>query len=188
MVIFVDVDEVLADFTGAALAVHGITREELENKRTPGHWDIDEVLGIKPNDFWAPIHAKGEEFWGTLPRLPWALELIDFLLDKVGRDNVCLLTSPVRGRACYDGKERWIDYHFGTEFNRIITPHKHFMAGPQSVLIDDRERTIIKFRERLGYGIVFPTRGNGMHEFSSDPLQFVKAAFASLQTAMAHSI
>ena len=136
--IFLDLDEVLADFVGSALKIHGISREELETHREPGRWDITKPLGLSDDEFWEPIHAAGSGFWSGLDPLPWADELVG-LVEETGVPWH-VVTSPSRCPTCYDGKVRWLKDFFGADFDRfIISPHKEIYAGPGRVILDDRD-------------------------------------------------
>jgi len=173
--LFLDVDEVLADFTGAAAEAHGHTREELEEKREKGVWDICRVLDMEPSEFWKPIHELGAGFWLGLEPLPWWSDLVDLVDDRF-QDSWYLLTSPCRGAECHYGKVQWIEKHFGTRFDRFfITPHKWiFGKNPGAILIDDSCSNIGRFNYAGGRGILFPHQSNDAAAYMEDPVSYIR--------------
>ena len=79
--IFLDVDEVLADWSGAALRLLEIEPEPLLTRwfgEAPELWNMFEAPGF-PLDratAWARIDAAGADFWAQLELQPWAHELL----------------------------------------------------------------------------------------------------------------
>lgn len=171
--IFVDMDEVFSDFTGGALKMHGLTREELESRRPPGIWNITGPLGVSEEEFWKPIHDYEPEFWLRLRALPWALEMNN-LLNKTGLPWL-VATSPNQSPHCYTAKVQWCRRFFGSHRpDPIILRDKTLLASTGSLLIDDSQQTCSKFILAGGLSIVFPTRGNSFHALSDDPVSYVK--------------
>lgn len=182
MTVFLDLDEVLADFTGAALAVHGWTRERLEASRVPGTWDIDKPMGMTADEFWKPIHEMGESFWQTIHMLPWAREVLD-LVDGL---DWYIVTSPSHCITSYVGKLRWLHEHLNsvTDHRCLLTPHKYFLATyPGAVLIDDRESSVERFDYAGGVGILFPSPGNSLYEMANDPVPYLKEKLDALEVS-----
>ena len=87
MKIFLDVDEVLADFVGGACAVWGTTEAEVLPYWEPGVWNmippLSRALGLPvtltEEEFWAAIVERGDRFWLNLRPLPWAGRVIDLV-------------------------------------------------------------------------------------------------------------
>lgn len=144
--IFVDLDDVLADFKGAAMALHG----KPDHKPAPNDpWDLASVLGISAAQFWQPINELGAEFWAELKPLPWCFRLLDLVSDYT--PSWYILTSPSFCPSSYVGKIRWMREHIHGRFNSfIITGHKHLLATPNSILVDDRLENCEKFVDAGG--------------------------------------
>jgi hypothetical protein len=173
-----DLDELFADFTGGALALHGLTRDQMEAGRTPGHWNFIETLGMSPTEFWKPITASGETFWSSLCPLPWFSDLLHFALDIAGNDWY-IITTPSMDPGSYSGKVKWMKEMFGSNFNRfLLTPHKHLLAQPGFTLIDDREETCQKFKRHGGSAVTFPSMGNSQHVFADQPVDYLRNLFS----------
>lgn len=173
--IFVDLDEVLADFVSAAAEVHGLTRAKLESRRTPGSWDITDAIGINHNKFWEEIHKKGVGFWVEILPTNWFNDVIN-LMEKVEKEfeiQWFVLSAPSRSVDCIIGKYQWIKDQIGRIDKLICTKHKHLLAKPDAVLIDDRYNNGINFITGGGRSILFPNQGNYMWKQANDPMPYV---------------
>lgn len=172
--LILDVDEVLADFLGPALKLHGKNQENLiaENLWPAGTWSVQEAFGMSQKEFWNPIHEKGVKFWEFLEPLPWMERLLEFCHDWF--EEVMLVTAPCRGTDCLIGKERWIKRYFGEEFSSYdITKTKEKYASETSVILDDSDANVRRFIEAGGHGIVFPRHNNSRHLLKDDPCSIV---------------
>lgn len=180
MIVFVDMDGVLANFVGRVAEILNSTPEEMI---VPGVYNCVEGLGMTDPQMWEAIHDAGP-FFETLDPYPWTHDLLYALQLRVDIDNVCLLTSPPKsaeaGGKCCAGKIMWIDKHL-PEFSRryLIGAPKQLCAWPGAVLIDDSELKIKRFEEAGGHGILFPARWNRLHSFwgeGFDPVAYILGA------------
>lgn len=166
--VFLDVDGVLADFIGPALAHHGVIFDP--KTYPPGLWDIWKFVGCTEQEFWA---FDGFEFWRDLPVYPWAKPLVDGLEQLVGQQNICLLTSPSVNAMCINGKREWIAKHFPAYSKQVLFGSaKQFCAHPSTVLIDDSDGNCKKFMEAGGHVVTFPRVWNAFGE-RGDPARYV---------------
>ena len=163
--IFLDVDGVIADFTGAAAVLHGFDVEHWPL----GTYNMEDVLRIADSEFWAPINAAGAEFWASLDLLPWARELIDAL------PCFTLLTSPSHYPSSAHGKVAWIQRIFGSDFrDYLIGSPKHLLASyPGAILIDDFAANCDRFSAAGGRAVLFPAQWNHRYRHHRDPLSVV---------------
>ena len=152
IVLFWDMDGVLADFVGGAGRLFG--RPGLANE-WPAHTSyIVEALGLSASEFWRVIDAEGSDFWANL-------EANDDALDELVRLQVkghepYLLTSPSLSPDCLHGKLRWIKRYLpNLERRTIFTAQKHLLAAPGRGLIDDRVSHVRKFEDEGGLGFVW---------------------------------
>jgi 5'(3')-deoxyribonucleotidase len=181
MIVYVDLDEVIADFVGAALRLHGWELEEFLRLHTLGEWGMAPTMGISNNQFWRPINLMGERFWKNLDTLPWAHNVVDTL--KELEVEWYVVTTPSNDPGSYSGKVHWIQGFFGSNFdNFFLTKHKSKLANPDSVLIDDKPGNVSSFTEAGGQGILFPTWGNCLHELRADPVSYVEKELKKLCT------
>lgn len=158
---FLDIDGVLADFAGAAAALHG--RDPSLDWWPTGHYDMARVLGMTDLEFWAPINECGSDFWASLGTLPWAQDLVQMVMCECS--GFTLTTSPSRHPSSAHGKTEWIHRMFGSSFrNYMIGPPKHLLSKwPGAILIDDYHVNVATFREYGGRAILFPQKWNAHH-------------------------
>lgn len=186
MDLFIDLDEVIADFTGAALLALDEDPAEFQRDRPKGIWDITKHLGITHEVFWDAIDSRGEAFWEEIEPLPWAAGLIAGVSDSYYADWY-ILSSPGDGLHTWTGKLKWLDKYFGGEFQHaILTPHKHLLAQPGAILIDDRLSNICSWEapetgKPGGSGILFPSLGNPLWKLAENPLPHVLEQLARLE-------
>jgi len=112
-------------------------------------------------------------FWGSIKRYFWAgvpksLEcdkLLGICARFVGKENVCILSSPTLDPDCLAGKLEWIKANMPKWMHRqyLIGPCKKFCARPDAVLIDDREKNVDEFRASGGHAIMMPRPWNSLH-------------------------
>jgi len=179
MQIILDMDEVLVDFVGGVAKLYDTTREAVREKQTPGVWDIAHTFDVSAPTLYRNVYKVGLGFWLKLEPLPWIDELIE-LVEQFDPDWQ-IATSPNRAADSYFGKACWLKNYFGTDFDRfVITPHKHLFAKEGTVLIDDKEENVQKFKAAGGRGIVFPTKGNCCHHIE-EPLEFVRGSLLAIK-------
>lgn len=176
--IFLDMDEVLVDFVGGACRRWGVTVEAVRSNWPVGEWDIVPPLskvvnavprGQRPDwsalteaEFWRHIHDRGPDFWCNLEPHPWLEDLLTAV--RAVTPDWYIVSSPSRCPSSHAGKATWLKRYFGPLFDRfLLTPHKHLLAGPGAVLIDDREETVERFVAHGGRGILFPAYHNSRH-------------------------
>lgn len=154
-VILLDMDGVISNFVGEVIATFrwGITHDDYTS------WGHHKTMGISDSMFWATINGD-REFWDRIRPYPWARRLISELRDF---GEVIYTTSPSLDSESCSAKVRWLRKHnlMSTQFNDfMIGPHKHLMAGPQTILIDDYDANVTKFQQAGGKAILFPQPWN----------------------------
>ncbi len=163
---FLDMDGVLFDFMAAIAKIHG-RPIPYDTPRAMGVWDIEKLWGITPEEFWAPVALKSLEFWSNVPKTPEADQIVKYVTEEFGNENVAILTSPSMDAGCIPGKRYCIQKYFPQFKDRIIFGSaKEFLAGPGRVLIDDRDRNVDDFVAAGGYGIIIPRPWNRDHAFT----------------------
>lgn len=181
--ILLDLDEVITDFIGGAARLWGLTPDETESLRDRQEWDvllkISQILDrpLTRSEFWEPIN-NNEQFWVDLELLPWAEDI----LRVVSSYPWYIVTSPSFCGSSWSGKIRWIKQHFGGSFNKyILTPHKHLLARPGHILIDDSPGNCQSFRfdkctctSTGAASILFPTLHNANRHYADNPVGYVE--------------
>jgi 5'(3')-deoxyribonucleotidase len=197
--ILLDMDDVLVDFVGGAAALWGLTTAELLPHWDLGVWDCVPPLGralharecthpdgMGMTEFWRRLDAN-PYFWDNLRPLPWCDSMLAVVASFTG--DWYIVSSPSESPSSWSGKVRWLKNYFGEEFNRfVLTRHKHLLAGPGVVLIDDRESNVLEFttdrdgRPTGGEGVVFPKYHNRNHPYSGDPVRYVRTVLENIAT------
>lgn len=169
--IFLDLDEVMADFRAGAMAVHGLDRAGMDARFGAGYWTGEA--------FWEPIAAAGEAFWCDLSPFPWALELIHFA-ESLTKDWY-ILTSPSQCPGSLSGKHRWVAKHLGVRPWERLIPFgaKELLAAPGRYLVDDHQPNLDKWEAAGGVGVLFPHWGNRLAVYAGDPVGYVRTVIGN---------
>lgn len=152
-----DMDGVIADFVRGACRLHN-QMNPYYNSDFEGFY-FNEAWNMKPADFW---RGMDRDFWAGLDWMADGRLLFGFIDSHFGPENTCILTSPCSNDGCYDGKQDWIRAHLPKAYHRrfLIGPEKSYCAGPDRVLIDDRDENIEEFIKFGGHGILVPRPWN----------------------------
>lgn len=170
--IFLDMDDVLNTCTMYGLHYVGCSVDPLEYNEFNPDWGFDIVNAanhLHPNrqftedEFWGLIDRR---FWATIPESRECQWLLDVSAALVGKENVCILSSTTRDPDCLAGKLDWIQAVLPPWMHRqyLLGPQKHFCARSDTLLIDDRDYNVDKFREAGGHAILVPRLWNSLHE------------------------
>ena len=195
-VIFVDLDDVLADFVGGYCRLTGYDLEVLKARWPKGLWHLGDAIShafdLNPvmtlDQFWRPLTGN-EEFWVNLEPHPWCVNAMTLLGEYTEELHVLSATSHCD--SSYTGKVRWLKKHFGPTFDRfMLTPHKHVLARPGALLVDDRPENCERFEWRRtplghrlartgGVSVLFPQHNNVLGAWP-DPLRHVESELKRL--------
>ena len=175
--ILLDMDGVLCDFIGHTCTIMGMDGEKAKQLWPLGAWELSEGLGINDRQAWDAIDARGEDFWASIPTLPWFSELYETCLASC--EKVVILTSPSLAHSSASGKVLWMQKHLGKSFRSyLIGPKKDVCARPGAVLIDDNDKNCSEFEKHGGRSIVFPAPWNSMRSQypygGGSPVPFVR--------------
>ena len=166
-----DMDGVLADFVGGVVHAHG-RPYPYDMPNSLGVFDIERIWGITPQEFWAP--CDGPTFWDDLAKTPEADALVFQACQKFGPSNVAILTAPSLSPHCVPGKRRWIErYYPQLKKNIIFGSAKKFLAAPNRILIDDRDKNVDDFIGAGGPAILMPRLWNRAHDRATESLDVV---------------
>lgn len=171
--ILLDLDDVLNYCTMAALKYVGCPVEatDLHLFKPEWGWSIVHAANkLHPNrtfteaSFWQSI---GKDFWANAPKSNECDWLIRECTRRVGASNVCILTAPTLDPQCAAGKMEWIRRNLPEELQRqfLIGPQKHFCARWSSLLIDDSDNNVGKFRANGGRAILVPRPWNSLNGY-----------------------
>jgi len=124
-----------------------------------------------PASFWASMPRS---VWVKVPESPFFSWLLEACAKAVGRENVCIATSPTKCPESLAGKLEWIHDHFPKWMHRqyAITPRKHLFARADSLLIDDHSENINRFEAHGGHTVLVPRPWND--NWASDPRNYLE--------------
>jgi len=137
MILFVDLDGVLADFAGRF--------------KEFGHGTIDEFTKRHDHDdaiLWSFIKKSDPEFFLNLKMMPDGKELWNYIKQF---DPTILTKIPQWARASAD-KKKWVKKHLGN-VKVITTTKKEKYVEPGAILIDDMDENLEAWKKAGGVGI-----------------------------------
>lgn len=160
--VFIDMDGVVADFVGGVCKLHDLDYRSL-TYGMQGSYDIARHTCMSANDFWTHLD-QDEKFWENLELTEEAESIMSLLENHFKAKNCYFLSSPAMSPNCFYGKAAWIHKHFPGYINRLIlTGHKHFVASPNRLLVDDSDTNIAKFKKHGGNTLLIPRPWNSGH-------------------------
>ena len=158
--IFVDMDGVLTDFERRFEQFAGVTPDEYTSQKTIqfGKEKADE-------QFWNLIDKQiGVRFWAGMPWMPEG----ENLYKHIKKYKPTILTSPSRDESSRIGKGVWVKRNMSgvpVKFGYKASGKAKY-AGPNKILIDDREDNIAAWKAAGGIGILFKSTEQVKNELS----------------------
>ncbi len=153
MIIFIDMDEVLADTYGAHIEIYN---KEFNGGLTEELCLGSEVWRMVPEDHQNSVrkHATRRGFFRSLKPIKDSISVLKELCKK---HEVYIASAAMQFPNSLEEKSEWLDEHlsFIPWQNRILCGHKHILRG--DVLIDDRSYNLENFE---GRGILFTSPHN----------------------------
>lgn len=136
MIIYIDMDGVMADFAG--------------------HLQATGMQGADGRPRW---NDMSRAWWASIPPIPGAFIFYSHL---AARAEVRFLTAPVLSSDCFSGKADWVQRFLPAEgkyaLKRLMivsSKDKQQLAAPGRILIDDRQINIDEWTAAGGIGILF---------------------------------
>lgn len=174
---FLDMDGVLADFIGGAIAHHSLPLQVEDSD-----WYFWRKHGMTDDEFWEPL---GEHFWANLQPTSDMRAIVDVVSHYFDIDHdVFLLTSPCLTAGCSVGKAKWVDKYFPHWSRRLLlTDRKELFAGRGRVLIDDHDANYVKWLKAGGDACLVPRPWNGVSEHSERAIEVLAAKLEMLKSS-----
>lgn len=164
MNILLDMDGVVCDWIGAACVAFGKDPEEVIKVQPSGTFGIEIGLGVSRDELWERLDGIGEVFWAEhIKAYPWASQLYAACCQLA---PTYFLTSPSTHVVSCAGKIKWLRNFTQNDIFReyVLTTHKHLLAKPGNVLIDDDNEKVETFKAAGGRAILFPQQWNARFE------------------------
>lgn len=144
MILFVDMDEVIADTYGAHIEIYNA---EFNGKLTTDLCAGSDVWSMVPETHQDSVrkHATRRGFFRNLKPIAGSQEILAKLASK---HEVYIASAAMQFPNSLEEKSEWLDEHFPflPWQNRILCGHKHILKG--DVLIDDRSYNLESFHGR----------------------------------------
>jgi len=177
--ILLDMDGVLADFVGGICKLHN--RTCYDKPEHMGEFKMEKLWGMSKEEFWIPQDKQG--FWLGLEKTVEADDIVQLADETVGFKNIAIVTSPSNNIFCISEKKVWMKKYFpGLEKRMIFTNVKGFVAGPNRLLIDDKDKNVDEFNRAGGWGILLPRYWNRRWERAEEGLDVVIRNIHDLET------
>ena len=146
--VFLDIDGVLADFTGGAHRRLGIPLEysKWPYKLGPEGWDWHQEIGMTLNEL---SNICDFDFWSNLAWHDDGKKILDVITGLVPLDQITLLTTPMPHVMSASGKVAWVENHMPDFLwhMMICLDKKRILAQvPDAILIDDCQQNIDQWR------------------------------------------
>ncbi len=157
--VYVDLDGVLADFFGGVCDLLG------KEPDPPDHFHgLASAFGFEnDSELWELIDGAGSRFWSSLDPYPWNDELLN-VAREIAREGMYIATSPSWAGSSAAGKIEWMTEHLGAPGKAyrdfMIGSHKHLLAHPNAMLIDDSPEKITAWRKAGGVAVLWPQPWN----------------------------
>lgn len=168
MRIFLDLDGVIVDFANGIIDWYNLNCSPKDFKK----WnDVFKFFNGTEHDFWNNLT---DDFWVNLNFTKEAKTILTLLEDF----KPCILTSP--GWTGAGGKQKWLRKNLPKYFKEeryLIGPAKHYLAHAFSLLIDDSENNVEKFREAGGNAILVPRPWNSLRDKEDKLFQHIAKEF-----------
>lgn len=135
-------------------------------------WGYNLVLAansLNPKRLYTADDIWGKEItrtlWANVPKSAECDMLISFCESFVGRENMCILTTPTLDPESAAGKMEWIHEYMPEWLHRrfLIGACKEICATPATLLIDDSDANVNDFRKAGGQALLFPRPWNSAH-------------------------
>ncbi|SEK88235.1 5'(3')-deoxyribonucleotidase [Maribacter orientalis] len=153
MILFVDMDEVIADTYGAHIELYNA---EFNGELTTELCSGSEVWRMVPEAHQDSVrkHATRRGFFRNLKIIPGSQDVLEQLSRK---HEVYIASAAMQFPNSLEEKSEWLDEHFPfiPWQNRILCGHKHVLKG--DILIDDRNYNLENFD---GRGLQFTSPHN----------------------------
>ena len=155
--IFCDMDGCLCNFEARFEHFTGLSPDQYRAEMTKKYGEKKSL-----DMFWDVInHQVGMRFWRGMPWMPEGKDLWAYIKQY----KPILLTAPSYHDSSKEGKQAWVQDHIpGTKIIFKQADKKADLAGPNQILIDDREDTIMSWKSKNGIGILYKNTDQAISE------------------------
>jgi 5'(3')-deoxyribonucleotidase len=184
--VFLDMDDVLADFMKGLHKALNISYDYFNYPYEKGNWDI---LGYQIKSDGGSLITFDQcndycntSFWQDLEWMHDGYDILRAVFDKFPAEQIYLLTAPMPNLESASGKMIWVYENLPVYLKRTIITQapKSLLAKPDTLLIDDKDENVEEFVKAGGYGILVPRPWNELHGWADETHQVVKNSLENL--------
>lgn len=144
--LYIDMDGVLTNFDKAFENIDGRKQKDFKNN----------------HELWKHVEKNGVKFWSEMPWMEDGKKFWNF----ISKYNPTILSSPTLDYKSRIGKRIWVKRELGDDIKVILETQKERYANRNSILVDDREDNINKWKRFGGIGI--------LHKSANDSIEKLK--------------
>lgn len=163
MRILLDMDGVLTDLAYHIFQWHGVPYPKPWPKM---EYDIAKIMSKSQKECWdLPTF-----FWSTIPKT----REYEHILRLLEGQEIVVCTSPTDARSAH-GKLDWLKRNYPDGYDDfVICRDKSHLANRNTLLIDDHDKKVAKFRMKGGRAILFPRPWNQGYQITEPLLKLKK--------------
>lgn len=169
--VYLDMDGVITDFNKAVC-------DEFDLLYPPQTYHFFPKIRAQVNEF------CGRSFWQNLEWMHDGRDLLRAIMETLGLEKVYFLTGMMPNVETASGKMMWIRDNLPVYSDRVILVTlgvpKSLLARPNTLLIDDKDKSIDGFIETGGEGILVPRPWNRLKKQADKSSQYVRECLEKL--------
>lgn len=177
MIVYVDMDGVLANFNKAGCQTFGV---EYPKRSRLWHTWLRDQSGISQSE-WFEIMANDPKIWDRIEPFPWTSTLVQCL--DVHAPGWKILSSATHDPACWSSKARWVMQRLFpiTSLHRLVLVggRKFELASRGDVLIDDWQENIESWKAAGGVAFKWDEFTEDMEETANQQIDSLREFLAS---------
>ena len=184
--VYLDMDGVLVNFLGGLHKALDVPYSYENYPYEKGKWDMltDIPIGKWDEELGHDEHYTFEQcndccdmvFWVDLNWMHDGHEILRAILDEFNTSLIYLLTTPMPNLESASGKMMWVNDNLPVYLKRTIITQapKHLLARPDTVLFDDKDENVNKFRKAGGQAILINRPWNAGHGRANNTVEDFK--------------
>ena len=182
MKLFLDMDGVLVNFLGGLHAALGVDFDLDNYPYEKGKWNMFVDIGGFNLPFKTVDSVCTSDFWANLKWMPDGHDILREVVTYRHLYDVYLLTTPMPNLDSASGKMRWVAKHlpYFLDCTIITQAPKALLAGPDCILIDDKDQNIREWTEAGGIGVPVPRPWNKLHLVADQTCETVRDQLADV--------
>ena len=180
MIVFLDMDGVLVDFVEGTYRAFG-KKYYYGDLPRPMAWNYFKYWGLYFQEFDAACTA---DFWAGLRWMHDGKEILSMLEEEFGKENIFLLTTPMPNPGSGTGKMQWVQRHLPEYSKQLIisSAPKHLFAGPDTLLVDDKDGNTGDFYANNGKAILINRPWNNGHKRVAQTIEDLENGLKKMRT------